>query len=219
MSVIRVMLVDDHAATRDGLRAFLANDPNMQIVGEAENGHQAIKRVVDLLPDIVIMDIGMPELNGIEATHQLRKIDPKLKVIALTRHADVQSVKAMFDAGAKGYVLKTASLKDVRSAILTVKQGQTFFTPPITKLLSECDTIPQQASEESGAPSPQILTSKERQILQLLAEGLANKQIATVLSMSVKTVETHRGHLMNKLGLHNVANLTRYAIRHGLTEL
>ena len=165
------------------------------------------------------MDIGMPELNGIEATRQLRKLDPKIKVIALTQHADAPSIKAMFDAGAKGYVQKTASLRDVQSAILTVHAGQTFLTPWVTQMLAQGDTTSEQLTDETSAPAPQILTSRERHILQLLAEGLANKQIATVLSMSIKTVETHRTHLMNKLGIHNVASLTRYAIRHGITEL
>jgi DNA-binding NarL/FixJ family response regulator len=211
------MLVDDHASMRDGIRAFLSMESNLQIVGEAENGHQAIKRIADLIPDIVIMDVGMPQLNGIETTRQIRKHDPKIKIIALTRHDDALTVNAMIQAGCKGYILKTQPLREVKKAIALIQHGQCYFSPEIAHMITPA---PKPVHHVESEPAPtQNVTSKEKQILQLLAEGLSNKEIATHLNMSIKTVETHRGHLMNKLNLHNVASLTRYAIRHGITEL
>ena len=212
------MLVDDHIVLRQGLRAFLNDDGRFEIIAEADNGLNAIQLAQSYLPDVVVMDVGMPDMNGVEATRQLHRIDPCIKVIALSMHDDTQYVKGIFDAGGKGYVLKTCDSSEVVRAIEAVMRGRSYIASEVTHAV--IGPASHNGSEHTGnctgAPCPDVLTSKERQVLQLLAEGQCNKQIASKLVISVKTVETHRTKLMEKLGLHNVAILTRYAIRHGI---
>jgi DNA-binding NarL/FixJ family response regulator len=217
MQRIKVLLVDDHTVVRQGLRALLAVEGDIEIVGEAENGRQAIQMVKKLLPDVVLMDIAMPVLNGLEATRQITRALPLTKVLILSSYSDDAYVQQMTEAGAAGYVIKQSAADDLLKAIREAKKGNAFFSPTIAKRLRE------QCREAfaSGVPAkkrPDYLTSREAEVLQLIAEGRANKQIAADLCISIKTVEKHRQQVMNKLGIHDVAGLTRHAIDKGIIE-
>jgi DNA-binding NarL/FixJ family response regulator len=218
-SSVKILIVDDHTVLRTGLRSFLEKQQGFEIVGEANTGRVAIELAERLLPDVVVMDIGMPDLNGLEAAleaaRRLKSIDPDIKVIALSMHADERYVIGMFDAGAKGYLLKTCDSEELVRAIDAVRRGRIYVTPEVAHILVDAN---RRRSGEDAAPKS-ILTAKEREVLQLLAEGLTSKEIAARLGMSVKTTETHRGHIMKKLDLHSIAELTRYAIREGITSL
>lgn len=212
----RILLADDHAIVRDGIRSLLEKEPDMPVVGEAENGRQAVQLALKLRPDLVILDITMPDLNGIEAARQLRDQLPNLKIIALSMHADKRFVAEMLQAGASGYLQKNCAFKNLVNAIRTVVSGQMYLSPSITGIVVEGfkRNLPAGAVSESGPLSP-----KEREVLQLLAEGSSTKEIADRLAVSAKTVDTHRQHIMDKLNLRSVAELTKYAIREGLTSV
>jgi DNA-binding NarL/FixJ family response regulator len=215
--IIKIILADDHSIVRDGIRSLLEKEPGFMVVGEAENGRKAVQQTLELRPDIVIMDISMPDLNGIEATRQITAQCPGIKIIALSMHADKRFVTEMLQAGVSGYMQKNCAFKNLVSAIRTVMVGQIYLTPAITGIVVEGfkDRLP--ATE---APTEtKTLSSKEREVLQLLAEGSSTKEIADRLKISVKTVDTHRQHIMDKLGLRSIAELTKYAIRAGLTSI
>lgn len=212
MSTIRLLLADDHRLMRAGLRALLHSLPQVQVVAEAGNGYEALQLAEQHRPDIVIMDIGMGELNGLEATARLTKLAPAPHVIILSMHANEEYVRRALQAGAVGYLLKGAEPAELEFAIQAVMRGETYLTPAVSKQVIH-DYL------ESGAAKPDPLgelTPRQREVLQLIAEGQSTKEIAFRLNLSIKTVEAHRGELMNRLAIHDVAGLVRFAIRTGL---
>jgi DNA-binding NarL/FixJ family response regulator len=216
MKKIAVLLVDDHTVVRQGLRALLKAEPDMEVVGEAENGRQAVMLARKDSPDVVIMDVAMPLLNGLEATRQILKTVPNTKVLVLTSYGDDECVQQLMEAGAAGYLIKQTAANDLLKAIREVQKGNAFFSPAIAKRLR--DQCREQFTTGLPARKASELTSREAEVLQLIAEGFSNKQIASELAISIKTVEKHRQQVMNKLNIHDVAGLTRYAISKGLIE-
>lgn len=217
MQKIRVLLVDDHTVVRQGLRALLAAEDDIEIIGEAENGRQALQLVKKLLPDVVVMDIAMPVLNGVEATRQITRYVPSVKVLVLSTYSNDEYVEQLTEAGAAGYLVKQTAANDLLKAIREAFKGNAFFSPAIAKRLrDQC-----RQTYNVGQPIKRrsdYLTTREAEVLQLIAEGRANKQIAAELCISIKTVEKHRQQVMNKLGIHDVAGLTRHAISKGIIE-
>jgi DNA-binding NarL/FixJ family response regulator len=213
---MKILLADDHKLMREGLRMLLEKTGRIAIVGEAGDGISAVRMARDLKPDLVLMDIAMPDLNGVEATRRIRAETPGVKVIALSMHADKRFVRHMFAAGAAGYVLKGSAFEEVAAAIKTVAAGRIYISPKITdQVLAEY--VKQLTKPSAGAESP--LSGREREVLQMLAEGKSSRKIAERLHVSVTTVDTHRKHIMDKLGFRSIAELTKYAIREGLTSL
>ena len=213
---IKILLADDHKITRQGLRSLLEKQSDMAVVAEAEDGRTAVQMVEKLSPDVVIMDVSMPDLNGIEATRQIISRNSKVKIIALSMHSDRLFVTEMLKSGACGYLLKDCAFEELAGAIRAVVDGKTYLSPAISGVVVD-DYLHRLSKNDS--PNGQILTNREREVLQLLAEGKSTKQIALKLHISVKTVETHRRQMMDKLDIHTVAELTKYAIRKGLTSL
>jgi len=217
MEKIRVLLVDDHTVVRQGLRALLEAEPDITVVGEADTGRQAVQLVAKLSPDVVVMDIAMPMLNGLEATRQIIKQAPNTKLLVLSSYSDDEYVHQLTEAGATGYLLKQTAAADLIKAVREARKGNAFFSPAISKRLLEH----YREAFLRGAPvrkRTDLLTSREAEVLQLIAEGKPNKQIAADLCISIKTVEKHRQQVMNKLKIHDVAGLTRYAISKGIIE-
>ena len=213
---IRILLADDHKITREGLRSLLEKEQDMDVVAEAENGRTAVRLAHELLPNVVIMDVTMSDLNGVEAARQIVGRFPNVKIIALSMHSDSLFVTEMLRSGASGYLLKDCAFNELALAIRAVASGKTYLSPSISGVVVE-DYLHRLTKTNSS--SSEILTDREREVLQLMAEGKSTKQIALKLSISVKTVETHRRQIMNKLDIHTVAELTKYAIRKGLTSL
>lgn len=217
MRQITVLLAEDHTIVRQGLLALLEAESDMTVVGEADNGHQAVQLTRKLRPEVVVMDIAMPRLNGMEATRQIVKLAPETKVLILSAHSDDEYIEQVIQAGAAGYLIKQTSALVLSKAIREVHQGNIFFSPSIASRLS--DLYPDLPNQGTGIKQrSSTLTSREMEVLQLIAEGRANKQVAKELNISIKTVEKHRHHLMKKLGLHDTAGLTRYAIGTGIIE-
>jgi two-component system response regulator NreC len=212
----RVLIADDHKIFREGLRALLEKQRGIEVVAEAKDGLEAVRFAQKLIPDVVIMDVAMPEKNGIEATRETLEVLPKTKVIALSMHSDRRFVLQMLKAGAVGYLLKDSAFEELAAAIQAVASGQTYLSPKITDVVIK-EYLHSQARSEASVFT--ILTHREREVLQLLAEGKSTKEIAATLHVSVKTIETHRQQVMDKLDIHSVAELTKYAIREGLTSL
>ncbi|MEZ4517108.1 MAG: response regulator transcription factor [Chloroflexota bacterium] len=217
MSDIDVLLADDHAVVRSGLRMLLESQPDMRIVGEAENGRDAIAKVQTLHPTVVLMDVEMPGMNGIEATQQIKEVAPDTAVLALTMYEDDQYFFEMLRAGAAGYVPKRAAPDELVSAIRAVSQGQVFLYPSLAGRLVQ-DFL-QREDTDDEPPVTDDLTPREREVLVLVAEGLTNPEIADQLIISVKTVDRHRENIMRKLNLHSRIDLVKYAIRKGLIDL
>jgi len=217
MRRISVLLVEDHNVVREGLHALLAAEQDIAVVGEARNGREAVQLIEKLLPDVVVMDIGMPLLNGVEATRQILKLAPATKVLILSAHSEDEYVEQVTEAGAIGYLLKQAAASILVKAIREAHRGRAFFSPSITRRLSD---LHEKSMGRGGTPKKGAarLTSREVEVLQLIAEGMANKETAAQLGISIKTVEKHRQHLMSKLGIHEAAGLTRYAISAGIIE-
>ncbi len=213
MAKIRVLMVDDHAILREGLRALLSYYNDIEVVGEAEDGAQGVARVNELHPDVVLMDIAMPGMNGVEATRLIRQQHPETRVLVLTQHEDRQYVLPLLQAGASGYVSKRALGNDLIGAVRVVARGETFLYPSAATAVVE-----QLRHQENNGSTTESITPRELEILQHIVLGETNPQIASALSISVKTVEWHRANLMSKLDAHTVADLVRYAIEHGLTE-
>jgi DNA-binding NarL/FixJ family response regulator len=211
MKRIRILLADDHAVVRQGFKMILAAQPDMEIVGEAANGREAVELAEQLRPDVVVMDVSMPELNGIEATRRLASSVPHARVVALSMHKDSVYVREILRAGARGYLLKDSGAADLVAAIRAVASGESYLSPAVSNaVLDDYRRI---------ATNPiDLLTSREREVLQMLAEGKTNKEIANVLNLSVYTVEAHRGRIMEKLNLHSIGELVRFAVRNGLIE-
>lgn len=217
MKRITVLLADDHTIVREGLRRLLEAESDIEVVGEATNGRQAVAMALKLRPAVVVMDIAMPLMNGLEATSQIRKVLPNVKVLILSAHSDDAYVEKVTALGAVGYLIKQTSANFLSEAIREVQKGNTFFSPSIAKILRHRD---QKSLDRKGRLKAKTvrLSSRELEVLQLIAEGQANKQIAAELDISTKTVEKHRDHLMHKLDIHDTAGLTRYAIANGVIE-
>ncbi len=213
---IRILLADDHKIIREGLCTLLEKEQGMEVVGHAENGRMTVKLAMKLSPHIVIMDITMPDLNGIEATRRILSDLPSIKVIALSMHADRRFVTRMLEAGASGYLLKDCAFEELIGAIRAVSTNQVYLSPAITGIIVE-DYKSYLSMKNSSVSSN--LTAREHEVLQLLAEGRSTKQIASSLYVSVKTIETYRRQIMEKLNIYSIAELTKYAIREGLTSL
>jgi two-component system response regulator NreC len=216
--MIKIVLADDHQIVRHGLRSLLSAEPDIKVVGEADNGRAAVRLAQELSPQVVIMDITMSDLNGIEATRQIMDESPGVKVIALSMHSDSLFVLNMFKAGASGYLLKDCALEELVKAVRTVMNRKIYLSPGISDIVVK-DFVIGWSPKESSSSAFSILTAREREVLQLMAEGKNTNRIAESLCVSVKTVEAHRKQLMNKLDIHSVAELTKYAIRQGLTTL
>ncbi|PYT17172.1 MAG: DNA-binding response regulator [Acidobacteria bacterium] len=213
----RVLVVDDHAIVRQGLRAILDTEPDIEVVGEAADGREAVRKTMALRPDVVIMDVSMPRMNGLEATARIAKEIPEVKIVALTMHSSEEYVYSLLKAGARGYLLKESVSSDLIEAIHAVKAGGTYLHPAISTKVVDGYLKKPHAKSRQGMMD--VLTPREREILQLIAEGHTNKEIAGLLVLSVKTIENHRTRIMDKLEIHNVAGLTRYAISQGIASI
>ena len=212
---IRVLLADDHDVVRAGIRGILERQHGIEVVGEADNGREAIELARSLVPDLVLMDIGMPDLNGLEATRQIVAFNPKIRVVVISMHSTRQFVSEVLKAGASGYVLKNTASREVPLAVAAVNEGKVYLSPGIAGVVVEefVRNLP------TAGQSFNLLSAREREVLQLLAEGKTSKEIGHALHVSAKTVESHRAQIMDKLNLRTVAELTKFAIREGLTSL
>lgn len=214
MNPVRIVLADDHTVMRNGLRLLLERQPNLKVVGEAADGRQAVTLSESANPDVVIMDIGMPNLNGIEAARQIVGHNPRTAIAILSMHSDESYVIRALKAGARAYLLKDSAEADLLAAIRALTEGKSFFSPAISKILVE--DYMRQLERQGAEDTYELLTNREREILQVLAEGKTNKEAATLLNLSLYTVETHRTHILQKLNLHNVPELILYAVRKGI---
>jgi two-component system, NarL family, response regulator NreC len=211
---IKVLLADDHQIVRDGLRALLGAQDDMEVIAEAREGRTAVRLAEELSPDVIVMDISMPDLNGIDATRQIRNQNPNAQIVGLSAHSDEKMATRMMDAGALGFVPKDAAFEELTTAIRTVVAQRSYISPSLRF------QHPMESNANGAKPRiPRGLTPREREVLQLMAEGKATKEVARHLNVSVKTVETQRRHIMEKLNIYSVAELTKYAIREGLTTL
>src|SRR4051794_34287622 len=211
---IKVLLVDDHPVVRKGISACLSRHDHLHVIGEAADGHEAVKKARELLPDIILMDIDMPQMNGLAVTELVRKEFPRMKVLILSMHSNTEYVLRIIQSGAHGYVLKEAATDELVRAINTIHGGEAFFSPEVARVALN------QFVRGSSSPAPgATLTTREREVLVQIAEGLSNKEIANHLGVGVRTVETHRERIMRKLDIHSVAGLTKYAISKGLVTL
>jgi DNA-binding NarL/FixJ family response regulator len=217
MAALKVLLADDHEIVRQGLRSVLEGQRDCQVVGECSDGRQAVAMTKELNPDVVILDIAMPTLNGLEATRQILKMRPQTKVLILTMHESDSLIREVLDAGARGYILKTDAGRDLVTAVESLRRNKTFFTSRVAQMILDGflkgDTRP--PSSEPGAIR---LSPRQREIVQLLAEGKSSKEVAVALDLSVKTAETHRANIMRKLDCHSVSEVVRYAIRNNIIE-
>jgi two-component system response regulator NreC len=215
---LRILIADDHALVRQGAKVVLEARPGWRVVGEASNGREAVQKAIALKPDVVVVDISMPELDGVEVARQIREGVPNTKVLVLTMHESDQMVKRALDAGALGYILKSDLTECLARAVKAVSQGKRFLTPKVSEIVLDGFLKPrsqlQQGERADVRPSP-----RESEIIRLLAEGKANKEIASQLGITVRTVETHRAKIMLKLGLHSLAELIHYAMRHGIATV
>ena len=217
---MKVLIADDHEIVRKGLRAILDGQRECEVVGEAADGRNAVSMAKDLLPDVVVMDLSMPSLNGLEATRQILKMRPQTKVLILTMHESDPLIREVLDAGARGYILKTDAGRDLLAAMEALRRNKTFFTSRVAQMILDGflkgDARPAASSDTQ--PKAGRLTARQREIVQLLAEGKSSKEVANSLNISVKTAETHRANIMRKLQLHTVSELVRYAVRNQIIE-
>jgi len=214
MNPTRILLADDHTVIRKGLRALLERQDGFTVVAEAADGREAVEAAAAVCPDVVVIDIGMPNLNGIEAARRITEKRPETGVVILSMHADESYVLRALKSGARGYLLKDSPEEDLISSIRAVHQGKAFFSPEISKMLAE--DYMRQMRQRGVEDSYELLTPREREILQMLGEGNSNKQVATKLNLSLHTVETHRGNVLEKLNLHSTAEMILYAVRKGI---
>lgn len=213
---IRILLADDHTIIRSGLRLLLEQQPDFKVVAEAGDGREAVELAAEHHPEVAVLDIGMPKLNGIEAVAQIAAREPRTQPVILSMHADEGYVLRALKAGARAYILKNSAEADLIRAVRTVADGKSFFSPVISKMLLE-DYI-RQIRDKQVEDSYELLTPREREILQLLAEGRSNKEVANLLTLSLYTVETHRGNILQKLNLHGIPELILYAVRKGIIQ-
>jgi two-component system, NarL family, response regulator NreC len=213
---VKVLIADDHGVVRKGLRLLLGQYPEIEVIGEAANGREVVRLATELGPNVILMDVAMPLLNGIDAAEQIRKANDQIGVIMLTMHADEGYLLRALNAGVRGYLLKESAEDDLLRAVQAVSQGKPFFSPAITHTLLE--DYMRVLKEEGLSDSFELLTAREREVLQLLAEGKTNKEVASILDISLYTVESHRTNLMQKLDLHNTAEIVLYAVRKNLVR-
>jgi DNA-binding NarL/FixJ family response regulator len=211
---IRILVVDDHPVVRMGLSSCLSDHAQVSVVGEASNGEEAVLKARELSPDLVLMDIDMPGMNGLVAADALRNENPKIKVLVLSMHSQPDNVMRIFQAGARGFVLKHAPADELLKAIQAVDSGETFFSPDVARL-----ALNQLVRGGGEVPKGSLVSDRERDVLVAIAQGLSNKEIASRLNLGVRTVETHREHIMDKLNIHSIAGLTRFAVAKGLVPL
>jgi len=216
VNALRILIADDHELARNGIRCVLETHAGWEVCGEATDGREAVELAGKLKPDVILLDIGMPNLNGLDATRQILAIMPEARILILTVHDSEQVVREVLAAGARGFLLKSDAGRDLLAAVEALQNRRTFFTPKVAQMMLEGYLRPQ---EESGASPQCVLTPREREVIQLVAEGKSTKEIATVLCLSVKTAETHRTNLMRKLNLHSVADITLYAVRNGIVQI
>jgi len=219
MKKISIVIADDHTIVRQGMRKLLETYPELQILGESQDGDETVELAKQLLPDLIIMDISMPGLSGLEATRQIKKRFPEVKILILTMHAEKEYIFNILQSGASGYLLKGSPIEELISAIHAVRRGEFYLSPPVSKSIIEDYIGGGRAIRRPVAARSQMLTTREREVLQLIAEGHTSKSIATHLSVSFKTIETHRSHIVQKLNIHNAAGLIRYAIQKGWVEV
>ena len=213
MKKLRILLADDHTLVRQGLRRILEEKPEWEVVGEARDGREAVLRTLELKPDMVIMDLAMPQLNGTEATRQISRKAADVQVLVLSMHMDETYVLQALRAGARGYLLKDSVDADLLRAVTAVSEGKSFFSPTVAKMM--LDDYIRHLVQQGVTDRFELLSEREREVFQLIAEGNSNKEIANLLSLSVSTVETHRARIMEKLDLHNTAEIILYAVRKG----
>lgn len=213
---IRVILADDHSILRAGLRSLLQTSAKVEVVAEADNGRDTVSLARELEPDVIVMDVAMPDMNGVDATRKIAQLVPQVRVLALSSHNDGAFVKGMLEAGARGYLLKDAATAELLTALNSVYQGRVYVSPSVVD--TQVGDYLQRVKGKVGADAP-LLSTREREVLQLVAEGKSSAQIATALHLSNRTIETHRKRIMDKLGIRSVAELTKYAIREGITSL
>ncbi len=218
MTTMRVLIADDHEIVRKGLRSILDGQKECQVVGEAADGRNAVSMAKDLTPDVVVMDLSMPSLNGLEATRQILKMRPQTKVLILTMHESDPLIREVLDAGARGYILKTDAGRDLLAAIEALRRNKTFFTSRVAQMILDGFLKGDPRSVSDTQPKAGRLTARQREIVQLLAEGKSSKEVAVALGLSVKTAETHRANIMRKLDCHCVSEVVRYAIRNKIIE-
>jgi DNA-binding NarL/FixJ family response regulator len=216
---LRILLADDHEIVRRGLCALLQKREGWEVCGEASDGRQALEMAKELKPDVVILDIGMPQLNGLDTTRQLLQHDPQFKIIVLTITDSDQVIREAIDAGARGFVLKSDAARDLVSAVEALQSKQMFFTPRVNDLLLRGFLDKGQSVPRNQAPNLPVLTAREREVTQLLAEGKSSKEVASLLNLSTKTVETHRSNIMRKLNLHSIRDLVVYAIKNNIIQI
>ncbi len=217
--MFRILIADDHDVARGGIRALLENHPGWEVCGEAKDGRETVELVAKTKPNLILLDIGMPNLNGLEATRQILATAPDALILILTMHDTDQLVREVLRAGARGFLFKSDAGRDLVTAVEALQHGRTFFTTRVSQLVLNGFLDRDQPGEESLERNFELLTSREREVIQLLAEGKTSKEVAVALNLSVKTAETHRTNLMRKLDLHSVADLTRYAVRNGIVQV
>lgn len=216
MSVLRILIADDHEVARKGIRSLLENHAGWEVCGEAKDGREAVELADQLRPDVLLLDIGMPNLNGLDAARQVLAMMPEARILILTIHDSEQVVREVLAAGARGFLLKSDAGRDLVAAVEALQHRRTFFTSRVEQMMLDGYLRPHDAGDTSGQ---RVLTPREREVIQLVAEGKTTKEVATALSLSVKTAETHRTNLMRKLDLHSVAALTLYAVRNGIVQI
>jgi DNA-binding NarL/FixJ family response regulator len=217
--MLRILIADDHEVARHGIRALLESHPGWEVCGEAKDGREAIELVSKLTPDLILLDIGMPNLNGLEAARQILATSAGAVILILTMHDTEHVVREVLRAGARGFLLKSDAGRDLVAAVEALQRQRTFFTTRVSQMVLNGYLDRNNQGHEPGDVSDAVLTTREREVIQLLAEGKTSKEVAVTLKLSVKTAETHRTNLMRKLGLHSVADLTRYAVRNGIVQV
>jgi DNA-binding NarL/FixJ family response regulator len=216
MSLLRILIADDHEVARQGIRSLLENHAGWEVCGEARDGREAVEFASQLKPDVLLLDIGMPNLNGLDAARQVLTMLPEARILILTIHDSEQVVREVLAAGAQGFLLKSDAGRELVAAVEALQNRKTFFTSKVAQMMLNGYLRPHDESDASGQC---VLTPREREVIQLVAEGKSTKEVATALSLSVKTAETHRTNLMRKLDLHSVADLTLYAVRNGIVQI
>jgi len=217
--MLRILIADDHEVARRGIRSILEGHPGWEVCGEAKDGRESVDLARGMKPDVVLLDIGMPNLNGLEAARQILAVSPDAAILILTMHDTDQMVREVLRAGARGFLLKSDAGRDLIAAVEALQQQRTYFTTRVSQMVLDGYLSLENPEEAAAEDFSDALTTREREVIQLLAEGKTSKEVAVTLSLSVKTAETHRTNLMRKLDLHSVADLTRYAVRNGIVQV